>query len=169
MKKFFYLLVFTSLYASNSFAMHAVTKKFSGNKLLICKDFDQEIQGSKVKVKLKGDKKNSAVDKGAIVSEFALPSVGEKISIFHKEFHDTKSDKGQGKYHEMKMASATVIDVNLEGEKYSFTPSIKNKSDRPKAIEKMVTAEQALKFKNECIVALPDDNVEIKELSSVEF
>lgn len=161
------LLVLSNLLPQNLYAFHAVTEVLPSNKIIVCKDADQVLKGKKVEVyKLKlGTKENSrGLEK---VNDFIIPSEGQKVELFHKEFHF--KGKLLPKYHDDKRGTATVIAPKLVGEERKIIEQGDHKSD--KMVETMVkiTSEEEAEIAKKCFVALPDNSIDLKDISSIAF
>ena len=150
----------------NLYAFHAVTEVLPSNKILVCKDNDQIRTGRKVEVyKLRFS--NSRNNRELVKSdEFSLPDIGQKIELYHKEFHF----KGRvlPKFHAEKKGTATVLPTKLEGEK-RFVVELGNKQDRVVEKFQIISAKDEEEISKKCIVASPDSEINLKEVNSIAF
>ncbi|MBY0414174.1 MAG: hypothetical protein K2Q18_08410 [Bdellovibrionales bacterium] len=161
------LLVLTNLLPQNLYAFHAITEVLPSNKIIVCKDSDQVRTGKKVEVyKLKFATSKSSREL-VKTDEFELPSEGQKIELFHKEFHF--KGKALPKFHDEKKGTATVIAPKLAGEKRNVFEVGNNKSER--AVEKTVdiTSQDEAEIAKKCFVAITDDQVNLKDVNSIAF
>lgn len=161
------LLALTNLLPLNLYAFHAITDVLPSNKILVCKDYDQVRNGKKVEVyKLKFATSRSSREL-VKTDEFELPSEGQKIELFHKEFHF--KGKSLPKFHEEKKGTATVIAPKLAGEKRNILEISDRKSAR--AVEKtiVITSQEEAEIAKKCFVALPDDQINLKDVNSIAF
>lgn len=168
MKLILSLSLFTAvLFPLNVFAFHSVSKVLSSNKILVCKDFDQVMKGSKVevyKLRLGTKDANRSLEK---TSEFTLPAEGQKVELLHEEFHS----KGRfiPKYHEVKRGTATVVPFKIAGEEYKIIKSGKLKSENAEEVSVKITPEQESEFAKKCFVVNPDGETDLKDINSIAF
>lgn len=160
---FFYFL------PTKSYAFHSVSEILPDNKILICKDFNQVKIGNKIEVYTRNLSNSRRGIELVKADGFTLPSEGQKIDLYHREFHLSGKKFPKYKYHDEKLGSATIISLNLEGKDRKTL--VKDNSRKSKLSEKVerISNEEALKLQKNCIIASPDNNLKINELSSVVF
>lgn len=167
--KLFLSLSFLSatLFPLNVFAFHSVSKILSSNKILVCKDFDQVMNGNKVEVyKLKLGTKdvNRILEK---TTEFNIPSEGQKVELLHQEFH-TKG-KFIPNYHDVKRGTATVVPFKIVGEEYKTIKTSNRKSEKSEELSVKISSEQEAELAKKCFVATPDGEIDLKDINSIAF
>jgi hypothetical protein len=140
------VLALSSFLPLNLYAFHAVTEILLSNKIIVCKDSDQVRKGNKVevyKLKMRTRDMSRSIEK---TSEFTIPSEGQKIELFHKEFHF----KGKliPKMHNEKRGTATgKVTEQLE----------------------KITLEEEAEIAKKCFVAVPDTQINLKDVGSIAF
>jgi hypothetical protein len=155
------------LFPLSVFAFHAITKKLTSNKILVCKDFNQVKNGNKVEVyKLRIGTKdlNRGLER---TSEFILPSEGQKVELLHQELH--LNGKRLPNYHDVKRRTATVIESKLAGEEYKVLKTCDNKPDKSEIGLVKISPEQEAEFANKCFVASPNGEIDLKDINSIAF
>ncbi|MBC7427586.1 MAG: hypothetical protein H7336_03175 [Bacteriovorax sp.] len=161
------LLISLNFLSTKTYAFHRVTEILPEKNLLICKDSNQVKVGNKVEIyakRLPNSRNNLEMVKA---SELTLPAEGQKIDLYHREFHF--SGKILSKYHDEKIGSATVIALDLAGKERKYLVQGKLRSSKMEEKIEKLTSEEALKLKNNCILATPDQNTDITELTSIVF
>lgn len=151
----------------NLFAFHTVSEILPEKKLLICKDVNQLIQGNKVEVFKIDQTKRSGMKLGLQKGEFDLPLKGTKLDLYHREFHD--SGKRKTKYHDLKLGSGTVIDYDLSGKEISSLEVSDKKNSFTSIKKAKISDEDARKLQKDCIVIQAEEQVKIKDVTTVIF
>lgn len=162
-------LVLTLIFnSSNANAFHKVTEILPSGKLLICKDYNQIRNGSSVatyKRRIPANKKN---DQYFDNKEFmALPKIGQKINLTHKEFHH--DGKIFPEYHSVEIGKAVIISASLLGEDRVVATTKKNKNLKENPDFKAITLAESESILKDCLVAETEDNLKLDELASVSW
>lgn len=161
------LLTLANLLPLNLYAFHAITEVLPSNKIIVCKDRDQIRNGQKVEVyKLKFSTSRSGREL-VKSNEFLLPSEGQKIELFHREFH--REGRVLFKYHDEKRGTGTVIAPKLAGEKKNIIEITGKKMEQPFLKTDVITPQEEAEIAKKCFVVLPDNEINLKEINSISF
>jgi hypothetical protein len=161
------VLALSSFLPLNLYAFHAVTEILLSNKIIVCKDSDQVRKGNKVevyKLKMRTRDMSRSIEK---TSEFTIPSEGQKIELFHKEFHF----KGKliPKMHNEKRGTATVVAPKVAGEERHAIKVSDGKSGKVTEQLEKITLEEEAEIAKKCFVAVPDTQINLKDVGSIAF
>lgn len=163
--KFFLVSIFalSSFYAN---AFHAVTEVLPSGKVLICKDFNQEVKGNIIetyRLKNPGSKTDKALIK---IKEQKLPSVGEKILFSRQEL--IQKNKLLKEINDIPVGEGEVLDSNLLGE----LKTVINYRNRAAFLQKKrisINEKEAKKIASECIVVALSNDSKVLEGDLVKF
>lgn len=162
-------LVLSSLliFPLSVFAFHSVSEILPEGKILVCKDFNQIINGNKVEVYKLDQTKNRGARLGIQMEEFEFPQNGAKVKLYHRDFH--YNGKKLSKYDDQNLGTGTVINYDLSGKEISKITSLDKNNSFPKMKKVLITEDEAEKYHKNCIVIQPDDQLNTNEITSVEF
>lgn len=166
MKLMLSVLTIVSMYSSTIFAFSSVSEILPSGKLLICKSADQVKVGENVENYRRTNPSSSSDYSTTKVSEFKLPSVGQKITLTHKDFHS----RGRGSiYHTEEVGSAIVSGESLEGEDRTTYSLDNSKFSRRIEKKSKITKDEALEIQKNCLVAIPQNDLRLNERASVSW
>lgn len=151
---------------SSTFAFDSVTEVLPSGKILICKNADQVRSGESVENHKRSDAKSSSDFSMEKASEFKLPKVGQKLKLTHKDFHS----KGKHSvYHTEELGTAIVSGESLEGEERFSYSLDKSRHSRRVETKSKISKDEAMEIAQNCLVAIPENGLKLKERASVSW
>jgi hypothetical protein len=154
--------------SSNGYAYHEISEILNDNKIIVCRNHDEEIVGNKLIIK-KEISSRSPNKRYVISSEHVLPKNGENLNLYHRQVVFTQGRNKKIEFFNDFIGTATITDKSIVGDKY-ITYIIQH-SRQVKVISKeiIINAEDAIKIKNNCLVAIPNFQLNSKDQISVVF
>lgn len=151
----------------SSFAFHKITEILPEGRLLVCKDYNQIVKGKNVETYKLNQTKNRGTILGIQTDEFLKPLPDSKVGLYHRDFH--QNGRWQSKYHEQKIGTGTVVSYDFTGKEITTFTSLDKKRSLPFNDIKKISNEDVEQLSNDCVVINPDDQIQLEEVSSVEF
>ena len=155
-----------SLISLPSFAFYSVTEVLPSGKILICKESGQVKKGDVVEVFKRADSKSSSDYSTVKSHEFKLPSIGQKVTLTHKDFHPLGRKSA---YHTEELGSAIISGDTLEGEERIVHSLDNTRQSKRITTTTKISKEEAHELQKNCLVAIPENGLKIKERAAVSW
>lgn len=160
-------LVFCMIIPLHSQAFHQITEVLQSNKILICRDYNEIRTGRNVEVYKMTFSRNRAGRELEKTNEYILPEVGKKIDLYHKEIH--RNGRFLFSTHELKLGTATVVEPDLVGEIRNIIEVDQGKMKSMIKKEEIIGEKEAEKLTKNCIVALSDSIIDLKDVQTIVY
>jgi hypothetical protein len=162
------ILVFSSIatfvVSTNVFAFHDVSEFLKSHKIVVCRNYNEEIIGNKIIIKNE-IRSRLPIKKNIIVKEYDLPKSGDTINLYHNRIITT-----QGRYKKTSfltdfVGTATITNESIIGDKYTVTELKHDRRIQVIHKEIILNEEDEKKIKADCLVATL--NFELKNYEQI--
>lgn len=151
----------------SSYGFHRISEILPSNKILVCRDYDEVKTDQKIEVYVKRYSNRRGINELIKTDEFMLPKEGQVINLHHSEFQSV--GKKTQKTHTDLLGTATVVSPKIIGESRVVNIVSPGKRGAIETKTQIITAKDEANIIKNCIVAMPDKAIKIKDVTSVSF
>jgi hypothetical protein len=145
--------------SNNAFSYHKISEVLTSNKIVICKNFYENIIGNKLEVMHEVHAK-LPVKKYYKKSESELPNVGQLVNLYQQKVFSSQGRNRKTVFTNELIGNATISNESIIGDKYFITELQHDRRMKILTKEIVINKEGATKIKEACLVAIP--NIELK-------